>query len=325
MISLLLGPDDFGKKQYISSLAAKEKAGTEFFVGDEIPPVDKFLEQDLFSLKKIFVMSGLLSQYDLSGEILDKIISSTNQIFFLEEKIDKRLAGNKLLLANKKIETKQFDLPHGTQLDSWIVKRVKELGGSINKDAGSSLAKKLGRDQATETRFGGKVVDVKEVYNLWQADSEIRKLMAYAEGKEISEQDVEELAIESGETDTLKITNAIGDNNRNLALNYIQDFLAQGGDNKSRIIQLNALLSEQFRNILVLQDFLSRNLSETEIMEKTKWKSGRLFVLKKIASRFPEKKVRDLLGKLAHLDEELKSSSVPPRVLLDLILAQLFL
>jgi DNA polymerase III delta subunit len=97
-----------------------------------------------------------------------------------------------------------------------------------------------------------------------------------------------------------------------------------GADEKTAIIQLNALLSEQFRSIAVAQNFLEEGTSDEQALAQTSWKPGRLFIMKKTAGRFAQKKVLDFLKKLEHLDEELKTSSTPPRVLLDLIVAQLF-
>ena len=45
--------------------------------------------------------------------------------------------------------------------------------------------------------------------------------------------------------------------------------------------------------------------------------------MKKIAVRFKPKTVLEFLTKLEALDEELKTSSTPPKVLLDLIVSQL--
>jgi DNA polymerase III delta subunit len=109
------------------------------------------------------------------------------------------------------------------------------------------------------------------------------------------------------------------------ALELISKFLQEqtASDEKGSIIQLNALLSEQFRNVYMAQEFLAGKTSEADILDKTGWKSGRLFIMKKIAARFKPQTISETLSKLAALDEELKTSQTPPRVLLDLILAQL--
>jgi DNA polymerase III delta subunit len=326
MISVLLGPDDFSKKEYIRGLARKQGAVTEIFASaDEAPELPGFLEQDLFAKAKFFLLFGLLSKYDFDEGILSKLSASKNIIVFVEEKVDKRLSSSKLLLSHRGVETKEFALPHGKDLDAWIVKRAKDLGVIISKEAASLLAQKLGRDESIETRFGGKIADAKEIYNLWQADSEIKKLIAYANGSEIAEADIHELVFSHTEADTLQIANAIGEKNKRQAFFLVNGFLSQGGDEKGQIIQLNALLSEQFRNILMVQDFISRKTPEDEILRQTGWKSGRLFITKKTSARFASKTVTDLLGKLASLDREMKTSSSPPRVLLELTLSQLFI
>lgn len=323
MIYVLLGPDDFLKKQYINSLAKENGADLAVFGKEDVlPQAGHFLETDLFSRPKVFVLSQMP---ELSGS-LEKVISSPNILAIAAETLDKRKKETKELLAHKNITVKEFLLPHGRELDQWIIGRITALGGKISAEAAAELARRLGRDEAKETKFGGKVVSVEEVYSLFGAENEIQKLLAFANGREISKTDVSDLVSESGETDALQITNALAEKNKELSFNLIGRFLKEqsAGDEKSGLIQLNALLSEQFRNVAMVQDFLARKISEPEILDQTGWKSGRLFIMKKIAGRFSHAKILELLNKLSALDEEMKTSQTPPRVLLDLILAQVF-
>ena len=323
MLTLLLGPDNFSKREYAKNLATADKIAAEVLAQPAELPVGELASQDLFSAKKVFlVIDGLKL---LKEENLPQLISSKNQILFLEEKVDKRIKFNKDLLANKNITVKDFPLPHSRELNDWIQNRANTLGAKISTSAIEALAVRLGRDNGKETRFGGKIVDVQEVYNLWQAESEIQKLMAFAAGKEISAEDVHNLTAENQEVDVFDLTNAIADNKKQEAMQLLHLFLKEqtGSDEKGAVIQLNALLSEQFRNVAAVQDFMSRKTEEADILEKTGWKSGRLFIMKKVAARFTPKKVLEFLTKLEALDLELKTSSTPPRVLLDLIIAQL--
>ncbi len=326
MLYLLLGPDGFGKREYINALCAEKKAEAVYFNDEEnLPLAEELTQQDLFSLPKVFVLKALLGKYGGPG-LAEKFIASKNYIIFAELKLDKRSSENKKLLANKNIEVKQFELPHGSELNGWIEQRSKFYNGQISSEAAEALAVALGRDNAKETKFGGKVVDVEEVYNLWQADSELQKLIAFSNGKEITPVEVKELVGQNGEVDVFDLTNAIADSQKQKAWDLLARFLSgkTGADEKGAVIQLNALLAEQFRNVAAVQDFLVHKKSESEILELTGWKSGRLFVMKKIAGKFPQKKVLDFLNKLSALDEEMKTSSTPPRVLLDLIISQLF-
>jgi DNA polymerase III delta subunit len=320
---LLLGPDDFSKKQFVDSLALKLKANlTVFWERDILPQASALTQTDLFSKGTVFWFNTMVPEF---FGALPNMKESKNRVVVSVVSLDKRKKENKDLLANKNIETKEFSLPHGSELNDWIIERVKFYGGKIFADAAESLAVKLGRDDAREIKIGGKVIAIEEIYSLWQADSEIQKLIAYAKDREVSGSDVNQLVTENREVDVFSLTNAIADNKKQEALSLLHDFLKEqtGADEKGAVIQLNALLSEQFRNVAMIQDFVSHKTSESDILEKTGWKSGRLFVIKKIASRFPAKKVLETLNKLEALDLELKTSQTPPRVLLDLIVSQL--
>lgn len=325
MLAIWLGPDDFSKKDSLKILARQAGAFLEIFNDSRQPPMpENLIQQDLFSGPKIFALEGLPDFFRLPGTV-EKLVASKNKIFFIAEKIDRRESAGRELFQNKNIEVKNFNLPHGRQLDEWIMERVKFYKGRMNKDAAGRLAALLGRDEAREIKAGGKLVSVEEIFNLWQADGEIQKLAAYANGQDITVADVEMLVPENGETDAFDLVNAIAENRGREALGLLHRFLRDGpaADEKASVIQLNALLSEQFRNIAMVQSFLEEGRPETEILSFSGWKSGRLYVMKKFAGKFRQKKVLDFLGKLKALDEELKSGSVPPRVLLDLIIVQL--
>ena len=323
MIHILLGPDDYSKSHYISSLS-KQRGGSLRVFGNEdvLPPVSMLAETDLFSKPGIFVFEGVMPEIN---DRLDSIIKSPNLIIISLISLDKRKKENKHLLTNTEITVREFLLPHAKDLDKWIIERTKTLGGQISPAAAGELAMRLGRDQAKETKVGGKLIAAEEVYSLWQADSEIKKLIAFAAGKEIAKEDVVELVSENLEVDAFQITNAIADKRKSEAFSLINKVLKDQNpsDEKGGVIQLNALLSEQFRNVAMVQDFLNRKIGDEEILRQTAWKSGRLYIMKKIAERFQPKKVLETLTKLGAMDEELKTSQTPPRMLLDLILAQI--
>lgn len=321
---LLLGPNDYSKHEFVQALLSKSGAQLVCFrVGDEIPGLGDVLQSDLFSKPKVFLFDGVMPDFLFS---MPKASVGPNRVVVMMKSLDKRKKENKELLENKDIEVKEFLLPHGRELDEWIINKVEELGGQISSKAANELAVRLGRDNAKETKVGGKVISSEEVYNLFLVESEIKKLLAYAGSEEVSEMAIKELVSESGEVEVFDLTNAIGEGKKQETVALMHKFLKEqvASDEKTSVIQLNALLSEQFRNVYMIQNFLEDKISEADILEKTGWKSGRLFVVKKMASRFPSKKIAETLNKLEALDLELKTSQTPPKVLLDLIITQLF-
>ncbi len=324
MLSIYLGPDDFTKRQELAELAKKGSLEVQTFRGpQELPNAQVFLEQNLFSKPKLFILEDV--QPAVLDSALGKIAQSPNHVVLCAPSVDKRVKVNKEILDNKAVTVKEFLLPHGKELDQWLIARARKAGATLSPKAADALARALGRDSCKETKFGGKVVSVEEAFTLWQAESELQKLLAYADGGEITPDAVQALVETGVQADALEITNAIADSDKLKTIQLIQRFLKDNtsADEKGGIIQLNALLSEQFRNVAMIQDFVQRRVPEEEILAKTGWKSGRVFVMKKIAGRFPAARVIDALNKLEHLDEELKTSQTPPRVLLDLILVQL--
>ena len=326
MLTLLLGLDDFSKKQHLLKLSNGQSLPEDVYFDEaSVPALEVLAGADLFASAKRHIFYFFPPGFS-EPDVTAKLAKSRNQIIIITEKLDKRVGDNKKLLANKDVVTVDFVLPHGKQLDAWLVSRAGELGAKLSSVAADALARALGRDEAIETKFGGRVTEVKELFSLWQADSELRKLIAHAAGREITVQDVESLVVKNENADVFDLTNAIADGKKYDALFLTHKLLGlqTGAEEKTAIIQLNALLAEQFRSLAALQDFLHNKKTEEEILDFTGWKPGRLFMMKKAAQKFSTSKVLDFLNKLKALDEELKSTSTPAKVLLDLIIVQLF-
>jgi DNA polymerase III delta subunit len=321
MLYLLLGPDDYSKKQYITELATALKATVaRYGEGETVPSLGELTEPSLFSQSKIFVIDSGISKLDLA-ENVDRIITGVHHVVCVETKLDKRKAASQALIKDKRITVKEFPIPQGNDLVAWIKNEVTTLGAKIDPTAIETLLEIWGASAAPRK---GSFIPVEPQYSLWQVHQELTKLATYAAGDMITQEMVEALVPQSHETEVWDIINAIAEKDKKAVWDELAKFFYQsdGSDEKGKIIQLNALLADQFRSIAMVQDWGNRGVSETDILHQTGWKSGRLFVMKKIASRFTPKIVMAMLSRLESLDKELKSTSTPPRVLLDMITAQ---
>jgi DNA polymerase-3 subunit delta len=319
MLYILHGQDDASREAYIQKLAAQSGAMRVDY-SLENPPggIDTLLAQDLFSGSQAVVLGGLL-QTLLTETTIPQLKATANLVVFCEESLDKRLKLVKQLLEDKEVVVREFAVPDQAKLPAWVENKVGERGGRIAKDAVLLLLQHLGYINP----LGGSELALAEV-SLARLDSEISKLLTYAAGDVISKAAVAELVADSREVVGFALSDAVAKKNRKEIFSLLETYYAgsNASDVQGKTIMLAALLADQFRSMLTVLEGQALGMSDEQIAAPLGWKSGRVFVMKKMASNFTRVSLRELLQKLENLDVELKTSSLPPRVVLELILAQ---
>jgi DNA polymerase III delta subunit len=317
MLYLFLGKDTFSKQQRLRHLGQIMKADVSRISSDAgVLNWAQLTEPTLFGGPRIFVLENLISQLDPDTDILHLSQSGHTSVLW-EDSLDKRKKTTTQWLKHPDIKVEEFDPPQGPQLQQWVTQRAKELGASFDKAAADYFLSVI-LPPPSASRFAEPSVD------LWQIDSELRKVAAYAGGKPIDKTAVDAVATKNSEVEAWDITNALADRDLNRAFLALEQFYSDDSlDDKAKTIQLNALLADQFRNILLVQDFTRRRVPDPAILEQTAWKSGRLFIMKKLAGKFRPEQLLPILDKLERLDVELKTTTTPGQTILQLILAQL--
>lgn len=309
MIYLLLGKDDFTKKEFIDDLFAKGSFEMQVLSVDSSASdvAREYFSSDLFGGKRLLFGEGLLGRTEFAEEFfaaLGKEGGKTeNVLVFLESALDKRKKETKAILANKSLKVVEFEILFGDDLKKWVSTRAKSAGLSFERGVLDLFLARLG------------------ACDLWQATSEINKLKTFAGDSEVSAAAVADLVAENIEEDVFAITNAIGDKNRPLAVSLLTNYFDRlpGTDEKTKVISLSALLSDQFRNILILKGLSEEGRSESAIVKEMEFTPGRVFIYKKLASRFSEDKLLDALRKFELLDMEVKTTSGPAALQLFMI------
>ncbi len=115
----------------------------------------------------------------------------------------------------------------GRALTDWYVSRTRELGGQLTSAAADLLAAAVGDD-------------------LWRADGELRKLTAYARGRNIEPADVRALTPARWQEETFALADAIGSRAAAAALRHSRQLLAHGVSAP----ELLGMVAWQFRNLL---------------------------------------------------------------------------
>ncbi|HMQ01649.1 MAG TPA: hypothetical protein PKD79_01090 [Candidatus Doudnabacteria bacterium] len=306
MLTLLLGEDIFAKQAFLDTeLANLGLELTKHRSGADLPKLSELGGASLFGPAGAHVFIDCVKDYELAD--LEQAALGEARIYFWENSLDKRLTKTKQLI--KIASVKEFPAPVRDKAQHWIQQHAELLEIKIQPSAAGELARRLLGDTKTTLPVVG-------------AHHELLKLSSYAGKEAITTAMVEELTAQDLNIDLFALLNFIGAKNKQQATKLLQNYFENTGeDEKTSTIRLVALLSDQLRSMLIVKDLSSQGLSDAGILQATGWKSGRLFIMKKLGSNFTVEQLQKALTKLYSLDKELKTSTLPPRVIINMIVA----
>ncbi len=334
-IYLFYGEDDFSLRQKIqlwkTEFAKKYSASSVVTISGEglaEPDLSRKLEEvlapSLFSSKKLVIARNVLPAKAAQTTLiqaLEKLIESIPADYFFvfwQDSLDRRLGFIKNLV--KEIHVQEFNLPHGRELDAWITRQAAKLGASIEPNAADKLGSLVGRDLFEEKKIGGRVVERREMFDLWQVYSELTKLAANT--KQITAKEVAELVVPFVPENVFALSDELIRQNKKGALEVLETLMNdQNQDEKSIAIKLIGLIAEQVRSLLVVNLLKRQNMDQNQIAESLGWSSGRVFVMLKHSTGVSLDKLKKLLSGLLAADNAIKSQDINPKLLIDLIIA----
>jgi len=188
------------------------------------------------------------------------------------------------------------------EINSWITKEVDKRGGKIDRDAINLLGALVGND-------------------LWQMSNEITKLMNFAQGKIITNSDVENLVKAKFDENIFNLIDALGSKNKKLALKLISDQF----ELETHPLELLASLIWQFKILLLIKDLQIEKPRITHT-EAAKILGTHPFAVQKSMGRvknFSFEQLKAIYNQLLQMDYKIKTSAVKPRLLFDLLIAQI--
>ncbi|MBX4191392.1 MAG: hypothetical protein KW804_01175 [Candidatus Doudnabacteria bacterium] len=336
-IFLFHGEDDFSLRRKIehwkTEFAKKYSASAVTIINagemQELEIIQKLqadLSPSLFTSKKlIIVRDGLpakAAQTQLADYLLT-IIESVSKDFFVifwqSQKPDGRLGFTKKFVS--KVTVNEFNLPSGVMLNAWIVAMAKNLGVSITPAGADRLASFLGRDLFEEKKAGGRVIERKEAFDLWQVYSELLKLSSMTANIDVRE--VNAMVKPKIPDSVFALTEQMVAKNQKGAFQALENFLAnQTAEEKTSMIKIIALLSEQLRSLLIVSILAEEGMDNDAIAEQLGWTSGRVFITARNARNISLPKLKQLLANLLIIDQRIKSSDTNQKLDLNLFLAK---
>jgi len=196
---------------------------------------------------------------------------------------------------------KTFPFLRNEKLRQWIDKRIKQEGGTISPQALDLLSRLVGS-------------------NLWIMAGEISKLVSFALGRRIEEDDVRTVVGYSKQANVFNMVDAVLESRASQAQQAIQQLLQMG----MAPPYLLFMLARQARLLVQAKELIKKGKSEFEIQNKLGLTSE--FAWRKTAeqaSRYSFERLKELYHRLLAADLSIKTGKYEPELALNILAAEL--
>lgn len=191
-------------------------------------------------------------------------------------------------------------LPKQEALAGWTERRVREKGGHLSRQASELLAALVGRD-------------------LRLLDQEIDKLLLYADGREVTVEDVRALVSLAREAEIFDLVDFVGRRETDWAMRVLHRMLEEGAEP----LYLLAMLARQVRILIQVSELSEQRMPAPEIARRIKQHP---FVVKKGLSQAQNFRPDQLIAAhqyLVETDWKIKTGELEPVLALDMLVVSL--
>ncbi|MDD2732028.1 MAG: DNA polymerase III subunit delta [Candidatus Pacebacteria bacterium] len=314
MIYFLYGKDTYRMKRKLTEIISRYKKSckcglnlkhfdfSENYNENLYNLVDEIKQISIFKQKKLLVLINPSKDQKFKSSFLeqaDKFIETDDIIVIYEENdIDKKDKVFKLL--QKSAKCQEFVPLSGQKLRLWVIKEFERYGLKINHMVLERIINLAGND-------------------LWRLASEIHKLAAFCDLKEVNAEDVDLMVRSKIEADIFKTIDAVSEKNKKQALRLIKNHLDKGDSP----LYLLSMINYQFRNILLVKELVENRSPYDIILSKTKLHP---YVAKKSyfqSQRFSFPELKKIYQKIFEADLNAKTGRVNPETALDMLISEI--
>jgi DNA polymerase-3 subunit delta len=263
--------------------------------------------------KRMVIIKNLISE-NKSKEIQKEVVELLNtewktpkedNILIFWESADHSKSKSKSALWDRLVKEKfsvEFEPLKPVQLNTWVEKEIIKRGSKIEKSSIPLLAALVGND-------------------LWQMSGEIEKLINYCQDKPITTADIEKLVKAKFDDNIFNLVDALGTNNKKLALKLMSDQFNLEADE----MYLLSMLIRQFRILLLTKSLAEKNprIDKDAVGREL---GIHPFVAQKAIwqiNNFTLDKLKNIYKTLLDIDLKIKTSTLKPKILFDLLIAQI--
>lgn len=180
---------------------------------------------------------------DLTGYLPN--LPPTTRLVFVEEK--SLPASHSILKLARKECVREFRRPREGDLPGWIQNRARARGGTLSSEAVTLLAALVGND-------------------LRLLDQEIEKLLLYADGRQVTGQDVQALVSLARQASIFDLVDCVGRRQTDRALRLLHRLLDEG----EAPLYLLTMLARQVRILLQVSELRSQGVPPGEMAGRLK-------------------------------------------------------
>ncbi|MBI2634815.1 DNA polymerase III subunit delta [Candidatus Peregrinibacteria bacterium] len=244
----------------------------------------------LFSEKRLIIIKDFLEEADAEDQkkIAESLDSSAEEciiVFYETKPADKRTSLYKKI--SQIGEVTEFNPPHPATISKWIFDEAQKRKINISFANANYLGQFCGSD-------------------LWSLNNELEKLKTHANGREITQQMIEDISISSLSSSIFKLTDAIAQKNQKQSLK-IFSILCESGE---ELMGIFFMIVRHFRILLQVQDLISKGEKTFNIGKKLQQHP---FVIQKTAEQsrnFNSQKLEKIHNDLLEIDHNFKTGLI---------------
>ena len=328
MLYLLLGEDDFSIRQSLEEIKGGIGDPTTLMTNTTVLNGQQVTLDQLrgacetvpfLAEKRLVVIEGLLERFEpksKSGRKKPARLPNQQDEYKLIAAYVSQVPGfTELVLVDGRIgnrnplfrelsavaQVRTFPWLREAKLRQWIERRVTEAGGNISSRAVESLA-----------RFVGS--------NLWAMVNEIEKLVLFASGRRIEEEDIRVVVSYAQEANVFAMVDAILEFRPGIAQELLQNLLQQGAHPAGLLV----MLTRQVRIIVQVKELAKQGLTRADIQNKLGLTKD--FVVRKAAeqaSKYSLSRLTQVYHQLLDADLSIKTGKYDGELALNILIAEL--
>ena len=321
MIIFLYGEDIFRSSQKLKEIKEKflksEAGASGFFLLDYSDnslrknPQEALETGSLFSVKRLVVIKYFLQNAPNNAKenLLEYFKKNRNLesdknlvVVFWEETVPQK-SDKFFRFLEDHSKNQNFKKLSGKKLSGWIISKIKEINSKSNISA-QALEKLI--------LYAGD--------DIFVLDKEIQKLVNFADGKTITEANVEMLVNANLASNIFDTIDALGDKNKHKALKLVHRHLKKGEDP----FYLFSMFVYQFRNLLKIAG-VKKEIGNQEQQIARNLKIHPFVVRKSLnqLTHFSSDQLRKIYQKLSSLDFKIKTGKIDICLALDKFIVEL--